>query len=91
MTQTYANICTVDDFLTGDIDLCSAPEIFYRITQALDDPLKNSQDIAAIIEQDPSLSARMLKIVNSAFFGFPASIKRLSMPFLFWVIMTFEC
>ncbi|SHJ01715.1 HDOD domain-containing protein [Cycloclasticus pugetii] len=75
MTQTYANICTVDDFLTGDIDLCSAPEIFYRITQALDDPLKNSQDIAAIIEQDPSLSARMLKIVNSAFFGFPASIK----------------
>ena len=75
MTRTSANICTVEDFLTGEIDLCSPPEIFSRITQALDDPLKNANDIAAIIGQDPSLSARMLKIVNSAFFGFPATIK----------------
>jgi len=75
MTQTSANICTVEDFLTGEIDLCSPPEIFSRITQVLDDPLKNANDIAAIIGQDPSLSARMLKIVNSAFFGFPATIK----------------
>jgi len=75
MTRTSANICTVDDFLAGEIDLSSPPEIFTRITQALDDPLKNTNDIAAIIGQDPSLSARMLKIVNSAFFGFPATIK----------------
>lgn len=75
MTRTSANICTVEDFLTGEIDLSSPPEIFSRITQALDDPLKNANDIAAIIGQDPSLSARMLKIVNSAFFGFPATIK----------------
>lgn len=75
MTCTSANICTVDDFLSGDIDLCSPPEIFLRITQALDDPLKNTSDIAIIIQQDPSLSARMLKVVNSAFFGFPATIK----------------
>ncbi|ORU94066.1 MAG: metal-dependent phosphohydrolase [Cycloclasticus sp. symbiont of Bathymodiolus heckerae] len=75
MTRTAATICTIDDFLTGEIDLCSPPEIFMRITQALDDPMKNAKDIASIIEQDPSLSIRMLKIVNSAFFGFPATVK----------------
>jgi HD-like signal output (HDOD) protein len=75
MSPTAANICTINDFLNGEIDLCSPPEIFMRITQALDDPMKNAKDTAGIIEQDPSLSARMLKIVNSAFFGFPATIK----------------
>lgn len=75
MSRTAANICSLSDFLSGEIDLCSAPEVFTRITQALDDPLKNVKDTAAIIEQDPSLSARLLKVVNSAFFGFPASIK----------------
>jgi HD-like signal output (HDOD) protein len=75
MTRTAANICTLDDFLTGEIDLCSPPEIFMRISQALNNPVNATKDIALIIEQDPSLSARMLKIVNSAFFGFPATIK----------------
>ena len=75
MTRTAANICTLDDFLTGEIELCSPPEVFMRITQALDDPMKNAKDVANIIEQDPSLAARMLKIVNSAFFGFPATVK----------------
>jgi len=75
MSRTAANICTMSDFLSGEIDLCSTPEVFMRITQTLDDPLKNVKDTAAIIEQDPSLAARLLKIVNSAFFGFPATIK----------------
>jgi len=75
MSRTASNIFTMSDFLSGEIDLFSAPEVFTRITQALDDPLKNIKDTAAIIEQDPSLTARLLKIVNSAFFGFPASIK----------------
>ncbi|MEH6503451.1 MAG: HDOD domain-containing protein [Cycloclasticus sp.] len=75
MTRSAVNILTIDDFLTGDIDLCSAPEIFMRVTQTLDDETKNASDIAIIIQQDPSLSARMLKIVNSAFFGFPATVK----------------
>ncbi|MBL4744150.1 MAG: HDOD domain-containing protein [Cycloclasticus sp.] len=78
MTQTVANIFSLDDFLTGEIDLCSPPEIFMRVSQALDDQNKQAQDIANIIEQDPSLAVRMLKIVNSAFFGFPATVKTIS-------------
>jgi len=66
---------SINDFLAGDIDLCSPPAIFMRITQALDNENNNANDIAKIIQQDPSLSARMLKVVNSAFFGFPATIK----------------
>jgi len=75
MTLTTSPTSTIDDFLAGQIDLCSPPEILTRITQALDDPIKNAGDIAYVIEHDPSLTIRMLKIVNSAFFGFPATVK----------------
>ena len=75
MPLSPSSFCTIDDFISGEIDLCSPPEIFIRISQALDDPLKNANDMALIIEQDPSLSARVLKVVNSAFFGFPATVK----------------
>jgi len=66
---------SIKDFLAGDINLSSPPAIIMHITQALDDANNNASDIAKLIQQDPSLSARMLKIVNSAFFGFPATIK----------------
>ncbi|MEY8241269.1 MAG: HDOD domain-containing protein [Cycloclasticus sp.] len=66
---------SIKDFLAGDIELSSPPAIFMRVSQALDDENNNAADIAAIIQQDPALSARMLKIVNSAFFGFPATVK----------------
>ncbi len=75
MTLHTHNIASINDFLSGDIDLCSPPEIFMRVTQALDSNKNGAADIASIIEQDPSLSSRMLKIVNSAFFGFPATVK----------------
>ena len=75
MTGSAANILTLNDFLTGEIDLCSVPEVFMRVTKTLDDDTKDANDLAKIIQQDPSLSARMLRIVNSAFFGFPATVK----------------
>lgn len=78
MTRTASNIVSLQDFLTGDIELSSPPEIFTRISQMLDDPTKNADDIAALIEQDPSLAARMLRLVNSAFYGFPATITCIS-------------
>ena len=78
MSQQAQNIASINDFLAGEIDLCSPPEIFMRISKMLDDPAMNATSIGEVIEQDPSLSARMLKIVNSAFFGFPSTINSVS-------------
>jgi putative nucleotidyltransferase with HDIG domain len=67
-------VITVRELLAGDVKLASPPESFVRITALLDDPRHNLQDITRLIEQEPGLSARLLKIVNSAFYGFPARI-----------------
>lgn len=65
---------SIRDFLGGKIELYSPPEIFVRITAIMDSPTADASEISHIIEQDPSLAARLLKIVNSAFYGFPGHI-----------------
>lgn len=62
------------DLVRGDVELASPPEIYARVTELIDDPRGNVAKIAAVVEKDPGLTARLLKIVNSAFFGFPSEI-----------------
>ncbi|HEY3498974.1 MAG TPA: response regulator [Polyangiaceae bacterium] len=56
--------------LVGKLDrLPSPPAIYMQLTQALADPKVNSDRIAAIVEADPAMSAKLLQLVNSAYFG----------------------
>lgn len=76
--MTTPNDLTISDLLSQKVDIASPPEVFLKITEILDNPAKNAIDAAKIIENDPGLTSRLLKIVNSAFFGFPASITSVS-------------
>ena len=56
--------------LIGTVDtLPSVPAIWHALGRALADPGSSVGQIAEIIEQDAGLSARVLHLVNSAFFG----------------------
>jgi HD-like signal output (HDOD) protein len=56
--------------LVGKLErLPSPPTIYMQLTQALSDPNANSNQIAAIVEGDPAMSAKLLQLVNSAYFG----------------------
>jgi len=61
--------------LLGSIDrLPCMPEVFQELEQALADPETSSQRLGAIIQQDMGMTAKLLKIVNSAFFGLRRTI-----------------
>ncbi|KMT64109.1 HDOD domain-containing protein [Catenovulum maritimum] len=49
--------------------LPTLPEAAIRVRKAADDPDINLNQMAEVIAQDPALSARMLKIANSAYMG----------------------
>lgn len=66
------------DLVRGDVELASPPEVYARITALLDDPAANAARMAEVIEKDPALTARLLKIVNSAFYGFPSKVSTVS-------------
>jgi HD-like signal output (HDOD) protein len=54
------------------------PKIFYQFKQAIDDPKSLFNEIGEIVGNDPGLTVRILKIVNSAFFGFPEQVETIS-------------
>lgn len=65
--------------LIGEItDLISLPEVYLRIRELMDDPNSCLEDFSAVVSTDPALIASVLKIVNSAFFGFTGQIDNIT-------------
>jgi len=55
-------------------ELAALPEITMKIIQVVEDPESTARDLHEIVCNDPSLSSRLLRVVNSAFFGLPGQI-----------------
>ena len=55
-------------------DLPTLPRTVLKITELVNDPKSSAQDLARIITDDQVLTARLLKLVNSSFYGFPQRI-----------------
>lgn len=66
------------ELVASTIHLATLPEVFLRINQIVDDPHHSATDIARVLSQDPGMTARLLKIVNSPFYGFPSKIDSVS-------------
>ncbi len=64
------NLSAAPQILVSDtLTLPTLPNIYTEITAAVNDPKCSGKDIAEIVSKDTSLSATLLKIVNSAFYG----------------------
>ncbi|NJD07160.1 MAG: HDOD domain-containing protein [Methylococcaceae bacterium] len=68
------NLINVRELLAGNVQLASPPDVFHKITQVINNPSNTLADVARLIENDPGLTARLLKIVNSSYYGFPTRI-----------------
>ena len=55
-------------------DLPSLPRTYEALTQGLAEPDTSLQKLARIVEQDVGVSAKILQLVNSAFFGIAHSV-----------------
>ena len=64
----------VSDLLKGDIKLASPPALYFALKKIIEDPGKEAKHAASVIENDPALAGKLLKIVNSAFYGFSQQI-----------------
>lgn len=50
-------------------DLPTLPEVAVRLQQVINDPNSSARDVAHIIEEDPAISTKVLKMVNSVFYA----------------------
>ncbi|MDR1945855.1 MAG: HDOD domain-containing protein [Desulfovibrio sp.] len=54
------------------------PTIFHRLVGMINNPIVNSEELSKVIAVDPALTAKLLKLVNSPFFGLPYKIDSIS-------------
>lgn len=54
--------------------IATLPEVTANIIQVVEDPRSSAKDLHNIIKNDIALSAKILKVVNSAFYGLPRQV-----------------
>lgn len=59
----------VHELVSGVDLLASLPGICGRVSALVEDPDSTLQELAQVISQDPGLSAKLLRLANSAFYG----------------------
>ena len=62
------------DLVKGSIRLLSPPEIFLKVSRMVEDPKCSGAALAQTIARDPVLTAQLLRVANSPFYGFPSRI-----------------
>src|SRR5687767_11448677 len=54
--------------------IATLPEITLKIIKLVESPKSTAQDLHKVIANDPALCSRILKVVNSSFYGLPGQI-----------------
>lgn len=66
---------TVEEALRGGAAIPAGPAVMGRIAVLCTDPTASARDLAKVLQLDPSLTTRVLKQVNSSFYGLSATIR----------------
>jgi HD-like signal output (HDOD) protein len=59
-------------------NLPSFPAVVSRLIKVVNSPESSADDAASLIERDPALTSKMIRLANSAFYGIPRSISSVS-------------
>lgn len=62
------------DIVGHENQLASFPDVYFRIKEVLDSPASSAGDVAKVVESDLALSAKLLKLVNSPFYGLSSTV-----------------
>ena len=60
------------------IILPEIPAVVFELNEVIANPMSSAEHIAEVVNRSPSLTALLLKIVNSSFYGFPSQIDKVS-------------
>jgi HD-like signal output (HDOD) protein len=72
------NIEELQDKIKTIANLPTLPHIASRLMRIVNSPSASADTVAALVSQDISLSAKVLRLANSAFYGIPRSVNTLN-------------
>jgi len=68
----------IDELKQKKIVLPEIPAVVFELNEAIANPMSSAELIAQVVNKSPSLTALLLKIVNSSFYSFPSKIDKVS-------------
>lgn len=86
LQSSIERVCVLQELLSGDEirqvigsvgELPSLSMVYAALSQAVEDPETPIKEIVQIMEQDMAMTAKVLQLVNSAFFGLARSVTNL--------------
>jgi HD-like signal output (HDOD) protein len=69
---------TAEELASGSATLVTLPEVYWRVKVVIDDPDTTYVDLGKVLATDPGMTARVLRLANSAFWGYRGRIESLS-------------
>jgi HD-like signal output (HDOD) protein len=69
---------TAQDLVNYEVQLAAFPDIYFKIRRALDSTSSTGEHIARVVSKDTSLTAKLLRLVNSPVYGFSVPIESIT-------------
>lgn len=67
------------DFISSKLDeLPTLPTVVYELSRVINDPMSSTTDVERIMSNDISLTSKVLRLVNSAYYAIPGGVSSLS-------------
>ncbi len=70
--------CSLADIVNHEVQLSSFPDIYFKVNEAINSSRSDADYLAKIISNDVSLCAKLLRLVNSPFYGMSSRIDSVS-------------
>jgi HD-like signal output (HDOD) protein len=64
----------MDEILYDSLESLSLPDVYLRLREVMESDEASMADVAEILSLDPALAARILRMANSAFYGFRSQV-----------------
>jgi HD-like signal output (HDOD) protein len=64
----------MDEMLYDSLESLSLPDVYIRLREVMESEQASMADAAEVISLDPALAARVLRMANSAFYGFRSQV-----------------
>ena len=64
--------------VASETQLASFPDVYFRIQEVLNNPSSSAEDVAKVVSNDMDLTAKLLKLVNSPFYGLLETVQDVS-------------
>jgi HD-like signal output (HDOD) protein len=69
----------LEDLIDGTVSIPTIPTILVEITAIFDAPDGSAKDAARVIEKDPAIATRALRLVNSSFYGLKNPVSNINL------------